>query len=241
MKNFGKLNEAVLSSEIKNKWGGIVPGHALDGNSFVLWCNQEVAEKIGIKVKQFDISTEDFEGYLKAVKEFNQKNNKQINSIYFNDGWLPTYALGLQVFSSLVGDYDKLKDPGYKEAKIEAWEKTLKYFERLTDFEPLDPQWSKIQYGSDYNRILNGECLFMVNGTWMYNIWQDMDSVNYKKMIPLELPGMQPSKTYIGEVSIPWTVPLNAKNREQAVKFMLYWCRPEVADEWVRNTKVRQG
>lgn len=233
--------DVVTSEKMKKRWGGIVPGHALDAHSFVLWCNKDVAAKLGIEIKQFDITVDDFELYLKKVNEYNKTNNKTIYGFTFNSGWLPTYSLGLQLFCSIIGDYNKIIDENYSEEKVKAWEQVLKYLENLTQYKPIDPNWKNIPYESDYKNILNDECLFVINGTWMYNIWQGLDSINYKKVIPLELPAFNPSKTYLGEVSIPWVVPKNSVHKEEAIRFMLYWCQPEVADEWVRNTKSPSG
>lgn len=231
----------VSSPEMKKRWGGIVPGHALDAHNFVLWCNKEVAEKAGITIKQFGITTEDFENYLKQLHDYNRNTNSHIYGFAFNTGWLPAYALPLQLFASLVGDYNKLINEDYSEEKIQAWEQVLRYLEKISSYKPIDPQWWNIQYGTDYNKPLNNECLFVINGTWMYNIWQDLDSIKYAKMIPLELPAFRPSKTYIGEVSIPWVVPKNALHIEEAKRFILFWCQPEVADEWTKYTKSPSG
>jgi ABC-type glycerol-3-phosphate transport system substrate-binding protein len=75
----------------------------------------------------------------------------------------------------------------------------------------------------------------------MYNLLEGIDKENYKKVIPLELPGFKHNQTYAGDHSFPWAVPKNAKNREEAVRFLLYWCQPSIADEWVRNTKSPTG
>lgn len=230
----------VISEEKKKRWGGIIPGHALDGHNFVLWCNTEVAAKIGIDPKKFEMTTADFEEYLKALHTYNVNNNTNIKAFNLNAGWNPTYALGSQLFASLIGDYGKLTDESYSPEKTDAWGEVLAYLEKLSAYKPIDLEWTK-RTGPDYSEILKGDCLFMINGTWMYNIWQNLDSTNYKKIIPLELPGFKPNKTYLGEESIPWIVPKNAPNREQAIRFMLYWCRPDVADEWVRNTKSPTG
>jgi ABC-type glycerol-3-phosphate transport system substrate-binding protein len=230
----------LISEEKKKRWGGIVPGHALDGHNFVLWCNIEVAAKIGIDPKLFEMTTTDFENYLKALHTYNVKNNTNIKAFNLNAGWNPTYALGSQLFASLIGDYGKLTDESYSVEKADAWEQVLVYLEKLSTYDPVDTEWLK-RTGPDYNEILKGDCLFMINGTWMYNIWQNLDSTNYKKIIPLELPGFKPNQTYLGEISIPWVVPKNARNREQAIQFMLFWCRPDIADNWVRNTKSPTG
>lgn len=233
--------EVVTSNEMIERWSGIVPGPAIDAHSFVLWCNKDIAAKIGMDIKQFEITSEDFEGYFQALNNYNIKNSTNIYALTFNDGWFPTLTLAQQLFASILGDYDKIKNLTFSEEKIKAWETVLIYCEKLANYNLIDPNWKKYPYGSDYSKPLNGETLFMVNGTWMFNIWQTMDSINYKKMIPLELPAFQPSKTYIGEVSIPWVIPKNTAHKEEALRVLMYWCRPEVADEWVRNTKSPTG
>lgn len=233
--------EVVTSAEMIERWSGIVPGPAIDAHSFVLWCNKEIASKIGINLKQFEISTDDFEGYFRALSNYNQQNNTKIYALTFNDGWFPTLTLAQQLFASILGDYDKIKDLSFSEEKLKAWETVLQYCEKLAQYKLIDPNWKSYAYGSDYSKPLSGETLFMINGTWMFNIWQTMDSVNYKKMIPLELPTFKPATTYIGEVSIPWVIPKNTAHKDEAVRVLMFWCRPEVADEWVRNTKSPTG
>lgn len=233
--------DEMTSEEKKNRWGGIIPGHAVDGHNFVLWCNKALADEIGINPKLFNMTADDFESYIKAIDDYNRRTNKKVKAFSINSGWLPSYALGLQLFASLVGDYNKLNDESFSSEKVAAWEQVLNYLEKLSAYKPVDAEWAKVNYGTNYSEILNKECLFVINGTWMYNIWSSLDSVNYKNIIPLELPAFNESKTYIGEVSIPWAVPKNALNKEEAVRFMLYWCRPDVADEWVRYTKSPTG
>ena len=234
--------DVVTSDAMKKRWGGIIPGHALDGHSFVLWANKKVAEKLGITLKPFGITFSDLESYFRAVNTYNQINKTHIRAISLNTGgWTPCSTFAEQLFASIIGDYDKLKNKNYSEEKLNAWAEVLKNCEKLSLYHPVDPNWRNNKYGTDYAKSLQGDYLFTINGTWMYNIWKKMDSVRYRDMIPLELPAINPASTYLGEVSIPWVVPKNSPHREEASRLMLYWCRPEIADKWVRYTKSPTG
>lgn len=231
----------VISDETKERWAGIVPGHALDANNLVLWCNKALAEKIGINPKPFEMTAEDFDSYLKTLHDYNIKNNKTIYGLNISNGWQPFAGIAFQLFSSIIGDYEKIRDLKYSEEKLKAWEQVLDYFEKISSYNVIKADWNKIDWGYYNEKIINDECLFLVNATWMYNLLEGIDKINYKKVIPLELPGIKPNQTYTGDFSIPWAVPKNAKNREEAVKFLLYWCQPSIADDWVRNTKSPTG
>jgi hypothetical protein len=231
----------VISSESKERWGGIIPGHAIDANNLVLWCNKDLADKIGITPKPFEMTAEDFDSYLKALHDYNIKNNKTVYGLNINNGWLPASGIAFQLFSSIIGDYGKIRDLKYSEEKLQAWEQVLNYFEKISSYKVIYTDWNKVGWGYYNEKIIKDECLFMVNSTWMYNLLEGIDKENYKKVIPLELPGFKHNQTYAGDHSFPWAVPKNAKNREEAVRFLLYWCQPSIADEWVRNTKSPTG
>jgi len=232
----------ITSDDMKKQWHGIVPGHSIDGQSFVLWANKKLAEKIGIQLKPFDITFDEFENYFKAVSDYNKKNNTNIRALEFT-GWVSAnFALAQQLFASIIGDFDKLKDKSYSREKIKAWEEVLQATEKLSTYKLIDPNWRGMNLETkNYEKLLNEESLFTVNGTWMYNNWQKLDSVKFLNMVPLELPVMKPANTYIGEFSIPWIVPLKAQHKEEAIRYMLYWCRPDIADKWIRYTKSPTG
>lgn len=231
----------VTSEEMKKRWGGIVPGHALDANNTVLWCNEELARKIGIDPKPFEMTAEDFEGYIKALHDYNVKNNTLIYGLNVCSGWQPLNTIAFHMFATIVNDYNRVKDEAFSEEKIKAWEQVLTYFERIGSYNVIAPDWQKKDWTFYNEKLIKGDILFTVNGTWMYNLLEGIDKANYQKVIPLELPAFKPSQTYMGEVTIPWVVPQNAKNKEEAIRFMLFWCQPSVADDWIKNTKSPTG
>lgn len=231
----------VTSEESKSLYGGIVPGHALDANNSVLWCNSKVAAKIGVEPKPFEMTADDLISYLQALQAYNLKNNTHIQGLNVNSGWMPLFSLAFQLFATEIGDFDRVKNTQYDEEKIVAWGKVLDFAEKISKLDIIDREWSKNSFSVYYKRILDEECLFTSTATWMYNLILNLDSAKCKEVIPLELPSFKPGKSYVGNVSIPWIVPKNSPHREEAIRFMLYWCRREVADDWIKHTKGPTG
>ena len=52
-------------------FGGIAPGAYIEGVWNVLYVSSIGEQKIGIKVKRYDMTLDDFSGYAKAVYSYN--------------------------------------------------------------------------------------------------------------------------------------------------------------------------
>jgi hypothetical protein len=232
----------LLTDEAKRKWNGIIPGPYVEGVFWSLWCNKKVCEKIGINVKQFGMTADDFIGYIKAVHEFNLKNpNNQIVALYESGGWRTTYVIAFQLFSSLMADYSEFNDKQFSDTRLNAWAKTLDVLEKLSLYKPLDPKWRNVDWNSTKGALLNGECLFYVNGSWMYNIWQTIDEQKIHDCMPTEFPVFGNKTAYPASYNIIWAVLKNAPHRDEAVKFLLSMNEPDFADSWMRDTKCPTG
>jgi len=60
-------------------------------------------------------------------------------------------------------------------------------------------------------------------------------------MIPAELPVFQHVDYYLGGFIPTWAVMKHAPNRDEAVKLLMFWSRPQVAEKWVRYAKAPTG
>ncbi len=230
----------LLSDTIKARYGGIIPGPFIDGYNYSLWCNTEVAKKVGIEVKQFDMSNEDFLNYVKAVYDYNKAHGDSIIAIYDAWNWQTSKTIAQEYFFSELDDYSKIINLDYSEIKVKAWFKVLNEMERLSKYKPL-PKWKKISWTETVNYPLDDKCLFYANGSWMYNIWLKMDSAKLKKMVPMEFPVFKPTHTCIGGYFVTWAVLKNAPHRESAIRFLLSINKPDVAEKWARYTKSPTG
>ena len=230
----------LLSDTVKALYGGIIPGPFIDGYNWPLWCNTEVAKKVGIEVKQFGMTNDDFLEYVKAVYEYNQKNGDSIIAVYEAWNWKTTHTIAQELYFSEIDDYKEIMNEKYNEKKLLAWEKVLRETEKLSKYKPL-PEYRKISWTETVNYPLKGKCLFYPNASWMYNMWLKNDSVKIKNMLPTELPVFKRSPNYIGGYFITWAVLKKAPNRENAIRFLLALNKPDVAEKWARYTKSPTG
>jgi ABC-type glycerol-3-phosphate transport system substrate-binding protein len=232
----------LLTQESLDEWNGIIPGPYIEGQYWALWANQRVAEKIGIEVKQFGMTFDDFASYLEALHVYNQNNPEDaIIPVYESYVWETTEAIAIMLYSSLLDDSDEFLLGEITPKRLSAWEKTLQAMEQISQYQPLHPSWRETSWSDTHNMMLDGECLFYVNGSWMYNIWKGIDSEKVWDIIPCEFPAFEQLTIYPAAYQIPWGVHKNAPNKEEAVKFLLAMNTPAVAEMWSRYTKCPTG
>lgn len=232
----------LFSDEYKAQNGGITIGPYNEGFYWAVWFNKEVADKIGIKIKQQGMTPEDFVSYVKATYEYNKKNKTDIIPIFEESNWITLENVMLQLFYSSAIDMNELNKTELDLKKLEKLEKVLEIFEEISNYEPTFKDRSKITWGKTFDFPLQGKCLLYVQGSWMYNIWDNVDSKLLQNMYPAELPcynGISPC--YIGGFKACWAVLKNSPQREQAIKLLKHWAKPEVAEKWVRYTKCPTG
>lgn len=232
----------LLTNEAKAEWNGIIPGPWLEGQFWALWCNNKVAEKIGIQVKQFGMTFDDFTNYLRAVYQFNQNHpNDYITPIFESFVWETTFAIAINLYASLLDSREEFFSKEITENRLSAWEKTLMAMELISKYKPLNPKWVETEWTNTTGSLINEECLFYVNGSWMYNIWLAIDEQKTMNCMPAEFPSFGSFKTYPGAYQVTWGVLKNAPNRDEAVKFLLAMNKPAVAETWARYTKCPTG
>jgi len=231
----------LLSDTVKALYGGIIPGPFIDGYNWVLWVNTVVAKKIGIEVKQFDMTFEDFLGYLRATNDYNKSHNDYIIPMYEANNWLTTHTLTEMLYFSEFGNYDEINDGKYSEKKLNAWDKTLHEIERAREFKPVTQDWRKTTWTETVDYPLKGKCLFYLNASWMYNMWLKIDSTKTRDMLPAEMPVFKTSPACYGGYFVTWAVLKNSPHRDQAVKLLMSLNKPDVAEKWARYTKSPTG
>lgn len=230
---------------LKKRTGDICVSPCIEGNYEAMYANLNIAKKIGISIKQYGMTYEDFKAYLIALNNYNKANHTNIMAIFENDdnGWLTTETIFKRLFFSLLNGYTEINNTNYSEKKIHALEQTYKAYEELAQYNPIRKNKDRINidWGRDNDYPLKDSCLFFVNGSYMYNIWDSKDNKALSKMLPCELPVFKPSDSYIGDYSSNWCVPKNAPHREEAIKMLMYWCKPIMSEKWVRYTKCPTG
>jgi len=232
-----------LVEKYKERWSGIIPGPLIEGYNYALWYNLNVAQKLGIEIKQTGMTFEDFKSYLKAVHQYNQSatEEKKIYGILEAGDWSTLIDLFNQLFLSNLESNEHYHNEYISEQKLEAWHKTLRQLEQLAPYNPLPQDWKSYVWNDIFPEMLNDRYLFFSNATWMYNFWQAVDKEKLRKMMPAEYPVTKPVDYYIGGYQIMWVVPKNAKHPEAAIDFLMAMNQPKVADKWVRYAKSPTG
>jgi ABC-type glycerol-3-phosphate transport system substrate-binding protein len=232
----------VFDPLIKSQNGTISPGPFNEGFYWAVWFNDSLAKKIGITVKQYDMTIDDFIGYIKAVSEYNKANNTHIAGILENKDWITSEVLQVYLSFSAMGSYNEIMNTELTPVKLAALEKSYKALEELSKYKPIIRSRKDVGWPTQYLQYaLNDSCLFFFNGSWMYNMFNGMDKLKMKKILPCELPVFESCDTYIGGYKACWAIPKNAPHKEAAIKMFLYWSRPEVAEKWSRYTKCPTG
>jgi ABC-type sugar transport system, periplasmic component len=231
----------LLTDKAKAPYGGIMPGPCIDGYNWALWYNSDIAKKIGIEVKQFDMTNEDFLNYIKAVYDYNKSHNDSIIAVYESGDWGTLHAITDMLYLSEIADIEEIENYSFSEKKLQALNKVLHEIEKYSEYKPLPKNWRSLVWQKTHNYPVEDKCLFFVNGIWMYNIWLQYNPEKIKKMIPSELPVFKPSPLTIGGYHVTWAVPKNSPHKEQAIKFLLFLNTPDVAEKWARYTKSPSG
>ncbi len=226
--------------QFKARWNNVLPGAALDGADGLLWCNQDLAKMIGIEVKQFGMTFDDFEGYLKALFEYNKTNKTDFIGIFEVDGFSLIDMIPRQLINSEMGNFEDIVKYKLDEKRWAAFEKTIFALEKLARYKPL-PSNRQYTWDKDKSFPLKGTCLFYPQASWMFNIWLELDSLVAQKIIPVQLPEFQPSQTYLGEYRIVWAIPKNSPHINEAVRLMKFIAKAQTADKWIRYAKSSTG
>ena len=185
---------------------------------------------------------DDFVGYLKAVYNYNQSHpENHIVPIYESYVWKTTMAIAVNLYGSLLDSREEFLSKKITDKRLLAWEKTLEAIELISQFKPIKSDWRTTEWSKTNGSLINEECLFYVNGSWMYNIWMGIDKQKTLNCMPAEFPSFKPLKFYPGAYQITWGVLKNSPHRDEAVKFLLAMNKPSMAESWGRTTKCPTG
>ncbi len=233
-----KHQSFVFNKEYKDANGGITIGPYNEGFYYAIWYNKVLAAKMGIQIKQFGMTPDDFISYIKAAHEYNKSHGTNIIPMFEEGSWIISPMLVNTMFYSLVGDYNEIVNPEYNPKKLEYLEKVLNVFEEIAKYDPLPRDREKVVWASTFNYLLDGQCLIYAQGSWMYTIWDGIDKVKLRNIVPAELPTFTVNNpAYIGGYKACWAVPENAPHKEEAIKLLKFWASSGISEKWARYTK----
>jgi len=221
--------------------GGMIVGPMLEGYYHAIFYNKDVADKIGLNIKDMGMTYDDLLGYVKAVDDYNKKMGADIAAFYESNDWTCQEILFQRLLKSEIGDFRKSLEPKGSAEKNAAFKKTLEAFEALGKYKPLIKNHKENIWHETRQIPLNDKALFYVNGIWMYNHWMSIDEEKTKKMIPAEMPVFKEVPFYQGGYIPTWAVWKDAPHKQEAIRLMQFWSRPQVAEKWARYTMAPTG
>jgi ABC-type glycerol-3-phosphate transport system substrate-binding protein len=225
----------------RNQTGGILVGPYIEGYVVALWYNRDVAQKIGLEIRNRGMTFEDLLGYVKAVYEYNQDAETPVAAFYEASDWTTLEMLFQALVKSEIADFHEAIEEKGSEKKRAAMLKGFRAFEQLGRYDPLIPSHNRNIWFNSRHYVLQDEALFYVNGTWMYSHWRGIDPAGLKKMMPVQLPVFNEVEHTLGGYIPTFAVMKDSPNRDAAVELMMSWCQPQVAERWVSYTKNPTG
>jgi ABC-type glycerol-3-phosphate transport system substrate-binding protein len=223
--------EYVLASdEYTGNFGGIAPGAFLEGLWNILFVSSVVEEKLGIKVKECDMTIDDFIEYAQKVNSYNQSHSDKITFCATN--YMTMEAIINQLVLSELGT-NRNSDP------LKALANVYNKIEILSQYMP-DKQYHR--YNND-RELKQDDALFHLHSTWVTMFWQRTNPEGEKKMKPCEFPSMngKTAPAYSGIYNCTFVIPKNAKNRDAAIRLMKFISSADVAEKWESYTKCPTG
>lgn len=244
VENFLERHKDFISSNPRYRQmiGGIFSGPFIEGYIQSPWVNTQLAEKIGIRVKERDMTFGDFLDYAKALHNHNKLHGSSIPLIKICS-WNRLELFFENFFKSLFPDFASATDMVWNNAKKQALLKTLQAFEEISKYQPvLNTGWENLTMGNFINDFLQkDDGLFITGGTYMYGHFYKIDQKESRKLFPVETPVLGKTNGLIADFTPTFAVMKKSQNRQEAEAFLMAWAEPVVAERWVSSTKSPTG
>ena len=225
----------------KEQTGGLFVGPYIEGFYTFLWQNQETARKVGIELKERQMSLDDFFSYAKQLAEYNQRHNTSIPLIKLCS-WNRLEILFEYLFKSLCTDPYFAIEGKYHPEKERLFLETLRVFEKLSTYQPvLNADHESLKLDDWIVEYLDGDGLFIVAGSYMYSHFLGIYPEKYENAIPVEPPIIKYSNGIVGDFITTFAIMKDSPNREAALNLLKLWSEPKIADRWVTYTKNPTG
>ncbi|MBC8206829.1 MAG: extracellular solute-binding protein [Kiritimatiellaeota bacterium] len=211
---------------------GVFAGPYIEGFYSCLWYNTAVAEKLGLKIREEEMSADDLLSYLLRIKEYNQTAEIPIAGFADFTASGSARRLAHNLFLS-----EHLARPDMPTDEILAH--VLHFFEAM---QPCDPVLYDNQTWQDAAQLLlDDKALFLIEATWRYSSLRASFPDLLNKLHPVQVPGFEKQSFYVGGFTTTWAVMKNSPVRDTGIELMRFWCSSAIAEKWVRYTKSPTG
>ena len=230
----------IETMNLKARYGNIMPGIVLEGITNILFVSEYVENKLGIKVKDLDMTFDDFIAYAQAVDNYNKTHSDKIS--FLSQQYQTVNDILFTQLATSIFEGSKYES---REKGIAALKKAFEEFEKLSKYNPTKQymDYSKFTYDEAQRILYDKQCLFTMNPTWMILLWLKSYPEGTKQMRPCEIPSFAGKKSpfYSGFYQVIFVVAKNSKNPEAGRRFMKYMASTEIADKWVNYSSCPTG
>jgi len=230
--DFKKTQKPFLTAgpDVYKQTAGIFIGPYIEGFFYALWYNTAVAEKLGLRICEEEMSADNLLHYAQRVNEYNQTAAVPVSTFadFRLSGSFPRLAYNFFLSSPETDDNGKNRQ-------------VLDTFEKLGRLHPLLYNTSTNTWTDAARLLAEDKALFLIDPTWRYSMLQQNMPQLLLKLRLAQMPGYQKQQNYAGGFIPVWAVMKHSPNRDTAVKLMQFWSRPEIAEKWVRYTKSPTG
>ena len=233
--------EFIVNDRVyRDATGGILVGPHVEGYFMGLWYDTEVAERVGLAIRERGMTFDDLLGYVERISDYNRTAERPAAAFWEMSDWLSAECLFQNLFLSELGSFEEARGP-LSPRKRAVLLKTLRAFEQLGRYDPLVASHSRITLWAGRPLMLQGRALFHIQGTWIYSLLRELDPGAFARLRHAELPVFKEVALAQGRYSSPFAVLQGSPNRADAVALLMSWARPEVAERWARYTKCPTG
>jgi ABC-type glycerol-3-phosphate transport system substrate-binding protein len=224
----------IENSSYRNQTGNILTGPYIEGFFYALWYNIEVADKLGLKICEEEMTVSDLLNYARRVNEYNQTAPAPI-SVFVDFKSSGSFSrLAYNMFLSEETETSPEKTDS-------AVKQVLETFETLGKLSPLLYNNPNDTWQDAATLLMDNKALFVSEPTWRYNTLQRNTPHLLQKMRLAQMPGFKKQRFYAGGFMPVWAVMKNSPCREAAIQLIQFWSRPEIAEKWIRYTKNPTG
>ncbi len=214
--------------------GNILTGPYIEGFFYAMWYNTEVADTLGLKICEEEMTVDDLLDYARRVNEYNRTAVAPISVFadFKSSGSFPRLAYNMFLSAETETSPEKTDS---------AIKQVLETFETLGKRSPLLYSNPNDTWQDAATLLMENKALFVSEPTWRYNALQkDMPHL-LQKMRLAQMPGFKKQQFYAGGFMPVWAVMKNSPAREAAIQLIRFWSRPEIAEKWIRYTKNPTG
>ena len=226
--------DVIERQDLFAKTGNVFTGPYIEGFYYAIWYNTRVANKLGLQIREEEMSTEDLLTYAQRVDKYNQTAKTPISLLINHEHSGSFQRLAHNLFLSTPPEEQSGPNPF-------ALRRIMELFEDLGQLTPFQHDDASVTWQETAQLLMNDQALFLVDATWRYNMIQASSPELLNKLRLAQMPGFQKQKFCAGGFLPVWAVMKNSPNRDAAIRLMQFWSRPEIAEKWVRYTKSPTG